>query len=67
MNKELKIARIQAELSQHKLSLITGIAQTLISIFEQGYRKPTKKQAQLIADALNTEPKVLFPDVKGII
>ena len=60
MNKALKIARIQAELSQHKLSVSTGINQSLISVFGQGYRKPTKNQAKLIADALNTKPRALF-------
>jgi transcriptional regulator with XRE-family HTH domain len=63
MNMELKIARIRADTSQHKLSLETGIAQTFISLFEQGYRQPTKRQAQLIAEALNTEPEAIFPSI----
>ena len=66
MNKNLKIARINAELSQHKLALLTGIPQTLISIFEQGYRIPTERQAHVIANALNTEPEAIFCDTKKV-
>ncbi|MGD9230683.1 MAG: helix-turn-helix transcriptional regulator [Desulfobacterales bacterium] len=64
MNIELKVARLRAELSQHKLSRITGISQTLISNFEQGYTMPTVKQAQLIAKALNIGKDKLFSNLK---
>jgi transcriptional regulator with XRE-family HTH domain len=65
MNKKLKIARIQSELSQHELSVITGISQAFISVIERGYRPPTRRQAELIADALGTKPEAIFSDIKG--
>jgi len=64
VNKELKIARIRAGFSQYKLSRITGISQSLLSVFEQGYRRPTVEQVKLIADALKTSEYKIFPETK---
>ncbi len=64
MNSELKIARIRAGFSQHKLAFKIGISQTIISTFEQGYKKPNQEQAELIAEALNVSIKNIFPEIK---
>jgi len=37
-----------------------------LSVFEQDYRKPTLKQAELIAKALNCEVNILFGNLEQI-
>ena len=64
MNVEMRVARIRESLSQHRLSSMTGINQTLISMFEQGYRKPNRNQAQAIAKTLRVKVDNIFPEVK---
>lgn len=53
----LKEARYEKELTTRKLAEFTAIDQALISKFENGYRIPTRKQVQLLADNLEINLK----------
>jgi len=63
VNIDLKIARIKREKSQHLLSYETGIAQSVLSLLEQGLRQPKKEETKKIARALNVDVAEIFPDV----
>lgn len=65
MNIELKIARMRAGLSQQELGMITRLAQSVLSNIERNYQRPTRKQALLIARALNVSADHIFSTVKG--
>ncbi len=62
-NMNLRIARVNRKISQWELSYKTRISQGRISLFEQGFRQPTKEQAEKIADALQVDIKDIFPDL----
>jgi transcriptional regulator with XRE-family HTH domain len=64
MNIELRVARIRGGLSQHELSLVTGISQSILSMFEQDYSKPNRTQAEAIANALGVKANSIFPETK---
>lgn len=56
----LKEARYEKELTTRKLAEFTAIDQALISKFENGYRIPTRKQVQLLADNLEINLKTVL-------
>lgn len=56
----LKEARYEKELTTRKLAEFTAIDQALISKFENGYRIPTRKQVQLLADNLDINLKTVL-------
>ncbi len=62
-NMNLRIARIKRKISQWELSYRTGISQGRISLFERGFRQPTKEQAEKIAEALQEDIKDIFPEL----
>ncbi len=59
----LRIARVKRKISQWELSYKTKISQGRISLFERGYRQPTKVQAEKIAQALRVKIEEIFPDL----
>ncbi len=62
-NIDLKIARIKVGKSQHLLSYETGVPQSVLSLFEQGFRQPGREDAKKIAKALNTSVADIFPNL----
>ncbi len=62
-NMDFRIARIKRRISQWELSYRTKISQGRISLFERGYRQPTKEQAAKIADALQVNIEEIFPEL----
>ncbi len=62
-NMNLRIARVKRKISQWELSYKTKISQGRISLFESGFRQPTKEQADKIADALQVDIKDIFPEL----
>ncbi len=62
-NMDLRIARVKRKISQWELSYKTRISQGRISLFERGFRQPTKEQAEKIADALQEDIKDIFPEL----
>jgi transcriptional regulator with XRE-family HTH domain len=59
-NMNLRIERTKKKMCQYELSHKTGISQGRISLFERGYRQPTKEQAEMIAGALQIDVKEIF-------
>lgn len=57
MKELLKKAREEKGFSTRKLAELANIDQALISKFENGYRIPTKKQVQQLAELLDIELK----------
>ncbi len=62
-NMDLRIARVKRKMSQWELSYKTRISQGRISLFERGFRQPTKEQAEKIAEALQEDIKDIFPEL----
>lgn len=62
MMPSLKKVRILQDKTQYDLMLKTGIHQTVISHFENGYMKPTEKQKKLLARALRVKIEEIFPE-----
>ncbi len=62
-NMNLRIARVKRKISQWELSYKTRISQGRISLFERGFRQPTKEQAEKIAEALRVDIKEIFPEL----
>ena len=60
MISKLKQARFLQCKTQYHLEKETGISQTLISLFERGYRKPNSRQKKLLAEALRVPEYKLF-------
>ncbi len=60
---DLRIARVKRKISQWELSYKTRISQGRISLFERGFRQPTKEQAEKIAEALQEDIKDIFPEL----
>jgi len=56
----LKQARYDKEITTRKLAELASIDQALISKFENGYRIPTRKQVQILADILEVDLKALL-------
>ena len=59
----LKKVREAQGLSQRALAARAGIAQSLLSDFETGRRKPYPKARRQLARALKTPITTLFPEV----
>jgi transcriptional regulator with XRE-family HTH domain len=62
-NMNLRIARVKRKISQWELSYKTKISQGRISLFESGFRQPTKEQAEKIADVLQVDIKEIFSEL----
>ncbi len=62
-NMNLRIARVKRKISQWELSYKTRISQGRISLFERGFRQPTREQAEKIAEALRVDIKKIFPEL----
>jgi len=62
MLSNLKRTRFLLGKTQDDLSIETGIDQSLISRFENNYKKPTKDQKRRLAKALKLSKKELFPE-----
>jgi transcriptional regulator with XRE-family HTH domain len=60
LNKRLKFAIIESELTQRELSRMTGIRESQISMIVNGRMIPTISEQERIAYALNCSPKRLF-------
>ncbi len=59
----LRIARTRKRMSQYELSFKTGISQARISLMENGFRQPTKEQAEKIVKVLKANIEEIFPDL----
>lgn len=60
MSINLKTARFHQNISQWELSRRTGIRQSDISLFENGYKAPKDEEKEKIADALNCSIEDVF-------
>jgi len=60
MISKLRLERLLQGKSQYCLEQETSIHQTLISLFERGYRKPNSRQKKLLAKALRVPEYKLF-------
>jgi transcriptional regulator with XRE-family HTH domain len=60
MNKKLKIAIIENDLTQRKLSDRSGLSEWQISMIVNGRMIPTASEQERIANALGRSPKRLF-------
>ena len=61
----LREARFFKKMSQYVLESKTGIRQAKLSLFENGYRTPTKLEKIKIAYVLNCKPDDIFPVSEG--
>lgn len=62
MISNLKKVRLLQEKTQRILEQETGIHQTMLSLFENGFRKPNKEQKKILVKALKTPEKELFSE-----
>jgi transcriptional regulator with XRE-family HTH domain len=62
MISNLKKVRLLQEKTQRILEQETGIHQTMLSLFENGFREPNKEQKKILAKALKAPEKELFPE-----
>lgn len=60
INKRLKIAREQKEITQNELSQISGIPASIISLFEKGHRKPSFNNLVKLCKALEVSSDYLL-------
>jgi len=58
--KNLKLYRVKLNLTQEKLSEISGISRDYLSEIERGKKSPSFKRMELIAKALRVEVYKLF-------
>ena len=56
----IRIIRVLQRISQWELARITGVAQSKISLFENGYMHPKFEELQKIATALGVESNQLI-------
>jgi len=64
LRKQLRIARITAELSQKELAQLVGVSQQTIAKWERGVTSPSHlKHIRAISATLKQPMDVLFPDV----
>lgn len=61
-SKNLLRLRKQKRISQEKLSIMSGLAQSAISMIESDQRSPSEQTMNLIADALGIPLSVLLTD-----
>lgn len=59
-NKKIKIARVEADLSQEQLAERVGVTRQTISLIESGNYNPTLKLCTSICKALNKTLNDLF-------
>ncbi|GAA0378397.1 MULTISPECIES: helix-turn-helix transcriptional regulator [Bacillales] len=59
-NKKMKIARIEAEVSQERLAEIVGVTRQTINLIESGSYNPSLKLCTEICKALNKTLNDLF-------
>lgn len=62
MVSNLRKARLLQGKTQRLLEQETGIHQTMLSLFENGFRRPNKEQKRILAKALDTSEKELFEE-----
>ena len=55
----LRLARLKSGKCQHEAALETGIAQSLISLFERGLKQPKGEQLKALADCYSTDVETL--------
>jgi len=60
--KTLKILRSIVGDTQLDVQRKTGIADWKLSLFESGYKKPTRKELLALSDALGVTPNVLLDE-----
>lgn len=63
IGEKIKACRKLANLTQVKLSEISGVAQSTIAQYENGYMTPSLSQAWLLADALGISVDQFRPDI----
>jgi len=61
---KLRIARIMSGKTQAQLSILSGVHYSTVSRIERGMVKPSKKQGQQLARALQVPADMLFPEEK---
>lgn len=67
MRMRLRLARIEARLSQKELSLIVGVSQQTIAKWERGVTTPAQfSQIRALEKALGQPASVLFPDLFSV-
>ncbi|MCF6137823.1 helix-turn-helix transcriptional regulator [Pseudalkalibacillus berkeleyi] len=59
-NKKMKIARLEADLSQEQLAVIVGVTRQTIHLIEAGNYNPSLKLCIAISKALNKTLNDLF-------
>ncbi|ELK44340.1 helix-turn-helix transcriptional regulator [Halobacillus sp. ACCC02827] len=59
-NKKMKIARVEADVSQEKLADIVGVTRQTINLIESGNYNPSLKLCTAICKALNKTLDDLF-------
>lgn len=60
--RNLRIARVRADLRQSDLAERAGLHQTHISLLERGKRGTTREVIEVLADVLDCTIKDLLPD-----
>ncbi len=63
MVSKLKIKRIEHNLTQYDLAILSKVPQPVISMIEHRGMRPTRRQALNIAKALKFDVKDLWPDL----
>ncbi|MCA0173812.1 helix-turn-helix transcriptional regulator [Bacillus sp. RAR_GA_16] len=59
-NKKIKIARVEADVSQEKLAAMVGVTRQTINLIESGNYNPSLKLCTAICKALNKTLDDLF-------
>ena len=65
MCSKLRLKRIMKGFTQYHLEKLTGIQQSLISLYERGIRTPRHEHKEKLGRALKCAPADLFHDVGG--
>lgn len=68
-NLELKRARMKMLITQHELAerVGYGLREKDICLIETGRKQPSEILAKRIAEALETDTRLIFPDIVGFI
>ena len=61
--KEIRLQRLNADLSQEKLAELSGLHRTYVGAVERGERNISLQNIKRIADALNIKVARLFEDL----
>lgn len=62
MGKKIKELRIKKKLTQLQLAEKLGLAESTISLYESGVRKPSVKVIKKLSDTLSINPDYFFTD-----